>query len=255
MKLDKSIAVFAMVASLMLAMSAATAQSDFDSNPEQVSVDGDSETLQGFESSASGQADLIGGNVSNYNISGEQTTNQWAGIYGTATGSLVLGSNETGNSGVFYEWGDATVDNVYIDSFGSINWGNLTPGAPNNVTDAYGMIDSGDTDNASATYDTSEPYEIGNSTNEYTLPTAETRSNITNDEFKTGIIQDVDNEGQPANGSAQPDDPFFVAKVDDAADKGAFNGEPADYQAIVPAAISDDPEDGSTTYDLYVELS
>jgi hypothetical protein len=252
MKLDKSIAVFAMVASLMLALGTAAAQSDFDSNPEQVSVDGD-EILAGFNSSGSGSADLIGGNVSNINISGEQTTDQWAGIYGTATGSLVLGSNETGSSGVFYKWGDATVDNVYIDSFGNINWGNLTPGAPNNVTDAYGMISTGDTDNASATYNASRPYEIGNSSNTYTLPTAETESSTAGNDFDTGIIQDVDDENAPANGSAQAEDPFFVAEVNTNAD--AFNGEPADYQAIVPAAISDDPAQGSTTYDLYVELS
>jgi hypothetical protein len=254
MKLDKSIAVFAMVASLMLALGTAAAQSDFDSNPEQVSVDGD-EILAGFNSSATGSASLIGGNVSNINISGEQSTDQWAGIYGTATGSLVLGSNETGSSGVFYEWGDATVDNVYINSFDSPNWGNLTPGAPNNVTEAYGMISSDDTDNASATYDTSATYEIGNSSNTYDLATAETETNESNTWFNTGIIQDVDNEGQPANGSAQPEDPFFVAEVNDDQTVGSFNGEPADYQAIVPAAISDDPAQGSTTYDLYVELS
>jgi hypothetical protein len=253
MKLDKSIAVFAMVASLMLAVGTAAAQSNFDSNPEQVSVDGDSETLQGFNSSASGQADLIGGNVSNYNISGEQTTTRWAGIYGTATGSLVLGSNETGSSGVFYEWGDASVDNVYINSFDSPNWGNLTPGSPDNVTTAYDMIDSNYTDNATATYSVSREYEIGNTTNTYNLPTAETNAQSSSRDFDTGIIQDVDNEDIPANDSSQTNDPFFVAEVNTDAD--AFNGERSDYQAIVPAAISDDPQDGSTTYDLYVELS
>ena len=265
MKSDKSIAVLAMVASLGLAIGSAAAQGvDLSSAaPEGVEIT-DNRTLDEFENTEQQQQTVDGGNVSEVNVSGQQTTSRWSGLYGTATGSLVLGTTDAGTENLFYEWTGAEVSNVFayaqdVDgtgtgTFDGVNFANLTAASAANVSDAYN-IPTDIADDASATYEVQHTFDLNGAASGGSLTTtaAETEGGL-GSVWYTGVLQDVEDETAPVNDSdAQSNDPVFVGETVTDGSKSAFNGDEANYQMIVPADAGT-PDDGQETYTLYVEL-
>ena len=231
MKLDKSIAVLAMVASLVLAAGTAAAQNA----PAEADVD-DQSVLDELDFTSSDTVTTDGGNVTNANLSTQQSTDEFAGIYGQTDGSLVLGSNT--NDDVLYNW-SATADYVFASN-GSVEWSNLSDSNASNVDNYFGIPDGAD--DAGQTYD--EPGTENIVLNGETLngDHALTYNSTGEGDWSTVVLEDN------SSATGQPDLPVFAGIVGEGSD--AFNGDAADYQLIVPAS------DGTTTsYNMYLELS
>ena len=232
MKLDKSIAVLAMVASLILAAGAAAAQNE----PTGTSIS-EGATLDEYFNTSEDSINLDGGNVTQANLSAEQSTDNWAGLYGNATGNLVLGANDDGS--VLYNW-DAEAQNVFAASE-SVNWVNLTEdstGSATTVNDYYTMGD--DSDNATRTL-TGESSVTFDSTS-YTGDSVQTNNGATSPTWTTIALED--------NSTAEGDTniPVFAGEVGEG--DTAFNGDVADYQLMLPAVETE----GTETYNMYLEL-
>ncbi len=69
---------------------------------------------------------IIGGNVSQVNVTSVQVTDKWVGFYGEVSGSIVLGDS-TGNT--FYQWtiSDPTGGVVYATNNTVSDWSTLSP--------------------------------------------------------------------------------------------------------------------------------
>lgn len=243
MKLDKSIAVLAMVASLVLAAGTAAAQ---DNTPSEAEVDNQL-ILDEFEATTSSTADLDGGNVTEANLSAQQSTDQWAGVYGSADGSLVLGNGT--NGALLYEW-DASADYVFASN-GSVEWTNVTDSNASNVDNYFGLTGS---DTAVNTFTAPGTTSISLNGNSYEGDTALTYNSTDGDDDVQGAtdgswstITLEDN----SSATGEPDLPVFAGIVGEGED--AFNGEPADYQLLLPA--EDGGNSATTQYNMYLELS
>jgi hypothetical protein len=229
MKLDKSIAVFAMVASLMLAVGTAAAQDA----PDAATVS-DNVTLDEFNSSSSDTLDLDGGNVTEANLTSNQSTDQWAGLYGTATGTLALGED----SKTLYEW-DAEAENVFAADAGlNVDWTAIGNGTAETVNASFGYLDGSTTPENTFNAGTNEQITFDGET--FNGSTANTKDSNGDKQWSTVVLNDT-SEG--SSGAA-----VFAGIVDDSTN--AFNGDPANYQLLLPAQDSATGE----TYNLYVEL-
>ena len=236
MKLDKSIAVLAMVASLVLAAGTAAAQTN---TPGEADVESQL-TLDEYQPETTSTADLDGGNVTNANISAQQSTDQWAGVYGTANGSLVLGAGTQGTDGsLLYEW-EADADEVYASN-GSVVWSNIINGDASTVDSYFGISGSDSAVNtftATTQTVTVGPQSVGGDT-------ALTYNSTGDGDWSTIILED----NSSAVGTTNL--PVFAGIVGEGSD--AFNDDTADYQLLLPA---EDGDTGTTTsYNMYLELS
>lgn len=231
MKLDKSIAVLAMVASLILAVGAAAAQNE----PAGTSIS-EGATLDEYFNTSANTIDLDGGNVTEANLSAEQSTDNWAGLYGNATGNLVLGAGDDGS--VLYNW-DAEAQNVFAAS-GSVEWVNLSDSNATNVNNYYSLGDT--SDNATETLTESGSIDLDGTT--YNGDAVSTNDGTDSAAWETVALEDNSSETRQ-NGA---DLPVFAGIVGQST--SAFNGEVADYQLMLPADDSADAE----TYNMYLEL-
>jgi|GEM_PF-1746451 len=231
MKLDKSIAVLAMVASLVLAAGTAAAQNA----PAEADVD-DESVLDELDFTSSDTVTTEGGNVTNANLSTQQSTDEFAGIYGQTDGSLVLGSNN--NNDVLYNW-SATADYVFASN-GSVTWSNLSDSNASNVDNYFGIPEGAD--DAEATYDEPTRQSITLDGQSYEGDAALTFNSTGEGDWTTLTLEDN------SSATGQPDLPVFAGEVGEGSD--AFNGDAADYQLIVPASDST-----TTSYSMYLELS
>lgn len=235
MKLDKSIAVLAMVASLILAVGAAAAQDE----PSGTSIS-EGATLAEYFNTSEDTIDLDGGNVTQANLSAEQSTDNWAGLYGNATGSLILGTGDTdASSSTLYEW-DADAQTVFAAS-GSVEWVNLSDSNATNVNNYYSL--GADSDNATETLTTQdEPVDLDEET--YLGDAVRTNNGDGNGVWTTVALEDNSSDTR-VNGADLPVFAGFVGEGDT-----AFNGDVADYQLMLPADDSANAE----TYNMYLEL-
>lgn len=230
MKLDKSIAVLAMVASLVLAAGTAAAQ---DNQPTQSQIS-DVENLDEYFSESSDSVDLDGGNVTQADLSSEQSTDNWAGLYGNASGTLVLGAGTDGD--VLYDW-DASADSVFAAS-DDVVWSNITDGYAGTVDGFYDITGSDDA-NATFTANTNETVDV--SETEYEGSTALTNGD-SEEAWSTIVLEDNSSDEETDNL------PVFAGIVGEG--DAAFNGDEADYQMILPAE-----DENPRSFDMYLELS
>ena len=236
MKLDKSIAVLAMVASLVLAAGTAAAQDNYPADTTMAQ-----ENLSEYSLSTADTADLDGGNVSNVNLSSEQSTDQWAGVYGTADGSLVLGNGTDGS--LLYSW-NADADNVFASN-GSVDWKNMENGRATTVDNYFGLADG--SDNATNTFTTDEGGTPTIDSGDLSVTGNGTQT------FESGETEAWTTVVLESNTSASSDTdetnlPVFAGIVDEGTN--AFNGETADYQLLLPAQ-----DEVTTSYNMYLSLS
>lgn len=184
-----------------------------------------SETLNEFQTYIPDEdLDLDGGNVTTANLSSVQSTDNWAGLYGNATGNLVLGSDN-----IFYNW-DAEPQLV-LAANDTINWQNLSTPTPTEIDDYYGLDGS---DRAEVTLDTPTEVTLGNTTYE-NAPSARTYNGTEIAKWVTATLSD---------GTT----PVFVGKTRTDGST-AFTGEVANYQMMIPTG-----GDKVVPYSLYMDL-
>ncbi len=190
-----------------------------------------------YPSSTVGTIDVDSGNIYLANLTAEQSTYHWAGVYGNATGKLILGDS---SSNKMYEW-DAVAKYVYFDDDNSITWGSLQAVTCSDVEGVYGFL-SGASDSCSNTFTGTNNYDSAVTSDAVTgAITAQTYDGTSTAYWKTMAI-----------GDGGTTDIVFVAEADSAY-HSAYDGTVANYQVILP-------EDGSngdtttTTYYMWIEL-
>lgn len=237
MKLDKSIAVLAMVASLVLAAGAVAAQ---DNEPADADTEFDILDQYAFESSD--ELDVEGGNITQANLTSEQSTDDWAGVFGNASGELILGANGVGGD-VLYDW-DASADYVFAASE-AVEWTEIVNGSAEAVNDYYDNLDQQQSDDAIATFDDGVQ-EVTVAREQYEGDSVNTYDENENAVWPTVVVED----NSTAADETESGTPVFSSETLDG--ETAFNGDEADYQMLLPA------ENGDTevsSFDMYLELS
>ena len=107
-----------------------------------------------------GTVKVEAGNVTLANITTNQSTYHWAGVFGNATGKLILGD---ASGYKLYEWVAKAVY-VYFDNDNFINWSaTATSATCSDVEGEYTFL-QGKSDDCSATFTTTRTY------NSYSLP-------------------------------------------------------------------------------------
>jgi PKD repeat protein len=194
---------------------------DWSTEPDAASITG-SETFDRFRDLGGDSVDTFGGNITYSNVTAKQTTVDWAGIYGNASGSIRLGSD----SSFLYTW-EPDIDEVFASNH-SVNWSVIGNGSASEVDSYYGLDGSDsavETFNLSVSVDFEDQIVDG-------VPAVRTYNSSGGRFWLTGVLTD--------------DDPVFYGEP-----RGgeAFNGVVSDYQLIVPST------GGLTSYQLYLELN
>ena len=232
----KGIAMIAMVASLILVTGTAAAQSA-DASPVQATDEGQADVSDTPFQDGSGSA-TVGtgaGVITAANISAEQPTDNWAGLYGNATGTLVLGDNSDNS---LYEW-DARAEYVMATTGTVSDFTSLT-GSTDFDTSLNGIsaITSDGSDNATETFnDTASTGYSGDNTN-----IAKTFDGNNDQAWTTALEATSSSPGNTLSNYV------FTAVAQPGSSNTAWDGSQADYQAIVPE------DDTVSDYTLYMEL-
>jgi len=179
---------------------------------------------------------VYAGNITEANITAEQSTYHWAGIYGNASGYLVLGDS---NGYKMYRWA-AQAKYVYFDDDSIINWGNFGNTSCAQIETQYAFL-AGASDDCAHTFTTYRDFS----------------SVATGDVVGSALAaQTYDGSGSPfwytiALNDTVANDVVFVGEVSTGT---AYNGATfANYQVILP----EDGSNGDTTptpYYVWIEL-
>ena len=108
------------------------------SDPADVEIE-EQEILNAWEASLPEQTDLDveGGNVTVANLSAERSTTNWAGVFGNASGDLILGTDD-----IFFEW-DAEPD-IILASNESVDWSTIQRATVEEIDRYYDMEEFSD---------------------------------------------------------------------------------------------------------------
>ncbi|MFB6180719.1 MAG: hypothetical protein ABEJ93_02480 [Candidatus Nanohalobium sp.] len=222
----------ALLAGLCLMVSVAAAQKEAGA----ASVES-KESFGPFQPSGPDSESLRAGEILNANLSANQPTSSWAGLFGEATGNLILGNG----SNRLYEWSsDARyvyATNTDID-FGG-NWSSTTV---SDLESEYSFVENG-SDRAAVTFDSTA--NISSFTQDSKVigtVAAETLNGSGSEVWTTAFV--ADNTTNPNY--------FFAGEVSTDSSRTFWNGEnvqESGYQMILPE------DNGNTAeYSLYIEL-
>ena len=185
-----------------------------------------------YSGGSAGSIPVTSGTIYYANISGEQNSYRWVGLYGNVSGTIVL-ADSSGNK--FYNWTGATGVLTYASTAGSISWSSLVDANATAVTANDTWLAAGVTDDYASTFNgASESIgsHIFSISSDYTAP------NPSASGFKTYSLGD---------GTAL----VWAGKVVSPA--ATYDGNTADFEMMLP-------EDGTngntaaTTYNFWVEL-
>ena len=185
------------------------------------------DTVRG-EGTDSETADLVGGNITEVNVSGIQNTGRWGGFFGNIEGGLQLG--DTGQ-GLFYEWtvSDYTGAFVYVANESITNWGLVAAEA----SDMPSFLLDAAADNWTNTFDATLAFESASISEIPDVP----------------IAQTLDGDGTPAFTTfslASDGTPVWAGQAVNAGT--GFDNSTVDYQILAPAGATPVP------YQFYLEL-
>ena len=193
----------------------------------------------------SGSIDTTGGYVYTFNITTEEKTYRWVGLWGNATGNVKLGT--TTND--FYTWGSVTTGSVlyatpnstgiYVASFTETNETDLE-----GADTAYGYA-TGLTDNIESTYTASGTFQSPS------MGAGILVNTTTVDAWTNYFIKMNGDTNVPVSSLNE-----IVWAVDITVDTAGFNGELMDFELLIPE--NEEPGDGEgtiTTYYLWMELN
>ncbi|MEW6748105.1 MAG: hypothetical protein AB1295_00145 [Candidatus Micrarchaeota archaeon] len=180
-----------------------------------------------------------GGNVTNLDISGNVSTEKWAGYWGNVSAALMLSPNDD-NTAIFYSWAWTPVTGgevCAVAASSGFSWAAVQNVSAAEVDTVWGFT-GGDIDSAASTLGetcavTVAGTSVSGSAGETTGGSA----------FQSCAVADT------ATPAAKSDLAFCVNIT---AGGSLFNGQDGDYQLLVPT----DETDGNTeTYYFWVELS
>lgn len=229
-KRNSTLAIIAAIAALVLAAGAASALTPSGAT---VGTNGDKGQLA---ASAAGTVNLDAGNVTYADISADMSTLKWAGVYGNATGNLVLGDS-AGNQ--LYTW-TARGNLVYFSNAAVTNWNTLASAGGTFVNSTFPWLTQANaTDTYGATF-TGANSSIGSQIfPSLNAPYASTLSTVGN-AWKTYSLK-VDTTTAVFAGHVDPGNT-------------AYDGSAADYQVILPENGTGSNDGVPTPWDVYVEL-
>ena len=196
-------------------------------------ADIDSTDLGQFEYSTDNNISIVSGNITEANLTTRMSTYRWAGLVGTVTGDIVLG---TGADNVLYNW-SAEGNVVYATTLSSPNWTGIVAQTVSGLEANFPWLDSG-SDSAEETFSGSVTLPSGIFTGIDTIR-AQTFDEGSTPTWNTFALTDGSNT-------------IFAGQVNPTG-ANDYRGETVNYQMIVP-------EDGTegdntpTTYNLWVEL-
>ncbi len=173
------------------------------------------------------------------NVSTEMSTYHWAGIYGNASGTLVLGD---ASGSKMYTW-TATATYVFFDDDNTINWGTIDNATCTDIGTSFSFIadSTGASDSCSNTFTNSGPTNFKSIGNVLSTAYALTYDNTQTPTWKTYAVKDT-TQG----------DVFFAAETITTPGT-AFDGSPANYQAILPEN-GENADTTTQTYYIWIEL-
>jgi len=183
-----------------------------------------------------GNVPVWAGNISLVNVTTEQSTYHWAGVYGNATGTLVLGDS---GSNKMYEW-SAKANYVFFDDESTINWDNLDTATCSDVETSFNFL-SGASDDCDSTLTTTHDPSFKAITDIGATVAGQTYDSSGSGYWWTLAIKDN-----------TAGDVIFVGEVDNNY-HSAYNGDTVNYQVILP----ENGEGGNTTattYYIWIEL-
>ena len=173
---------------------------------------------------------VVAGNVYQTDISVESLTQWWAGLYGTITETVVLGSGTS----KFYEWPVSTITGyVYITTGTTVDWANAsTTVSTTEVNTALGGAwNPGADENFEATFEVNTAV-AGNYCSDANAPFTLTYDNTGTGTWPTCAYWDSLNSVL-----------ILEAKINQGGT--SFKGTTVDYQALVPATT------GGVTYYIW----
>lgn len=208
---------------LLVLMSAAVAA------PESAVIRKNTLTFDSQESKDSLTVDV--GTVTGAQLTGDLPADKWAGLYGNATGSHVIGDD----SGSLFQWRTSPARYVYLDEDGINFFNNWSAGNKSLLRREYPYLDS-----------SVEGADTLNST--LTINSSLQKSNISG----AAAVRTLDGAGSPYWDTAylyDGSDGFFAGVVE--VTGTSFLGEEVDYQMMVPEKGSDgDP----VSYGVWMEV-
>ena len=201
-----------------------------------------------YPSSSAGSISVVSGRIYEANVTGEQSTYHWAGVYGNATGTLILG--DSSNKKMF-EW-PAKATYVFFDDDGTIDWENLGDATCTDVENSFGFL-SGASDDCSNTFSagTAVPDFKSISTTGFsgtiTAKTLDGEATQTA-HWVTYAIKDTTNSDVLFAAETE-----YITSGESSTTHSAYNGVPANYQAILPEN-GNNGDTSATTYYIWIEL-
>jgi len=183
---------------------------------------------QSWSGTSSTSVNILGGNITEVNVSGYSQTGRWAGFWGEVSGGLKL--SDSTNS--FYEWtvSDVTGAVVYAADAAVSNWGSV---AAAGTLDMPGYLTAGATDNFTNTFNTTGKTFTSTSLSVGSAPYTNTYSSGAAGNLETYALKD---------GATL----IWAGKA--LSNEASFNGGTVDYQLLVPANGTQE------TYNFYLEL-
>ncbi|MEM5828755.1 MAG: hypothetical protein QW480_00725 [Candidatus Aenigmatarchaeota archaeon] len=187
-----------------------------------------------------GNQQVKAGEIYLLNLTTKMSTYHWAGIYGNATGELVLASTISGNTYKMYNW-SARATYVIFDNNDISTWSFQSANC-NDVGAEFSFIgESTDaSDKCSATFSTTGSVNFKSIGVVSNTILAQTYDNTGASFWKTFAVKKGNN------------DVAFVAEVVNPAAK-AYNGDDANFQAILPEN-GEEGDTTATTYYIWIEL-
>ena len=223
---------------LILALTVLAAPYVLAVTPAGGSVQGTAADQGAYPSSSGGTIDVEAGNIYLANVTGEQSTYHWAGVYGNATGTLVLGDSSTPPHKM-YEW-PANATYVFFDDDSTINWDNLDTATCSDVETSFNFL-SGASDDCDSTLTTTHDPSFKAITDIGATVAGQTYDSSGSGYWWTLAIKDNTAE-----------DVIFVGEVDNNY-HSAYNGDTVNYQVILPEN-GENGDTGTTTYYIWIEL-
>ncbi len=232
MRIENVILVGAILAIFGIVAGSAFAMAD----PAGGSVVGTATDQGEYPETSVGTIDVVSGHIYEANVTGEQPTYHWAGIYGNAAGNLILGDS---SSHVMYNW-TARATYVFFDDDNTVDWDNLTTATCTDVESSFGFL-SGANDDCANTFTATRDPSFKSIPDIAATSAVQTYDDTNSGYWWTLAIKDnTDN------------DVLFAAEVDTSG-HNSYNGVSSNYQVILPES-GDTGDTTATTYNIWIEL-
>jgi len=182
---------------------------------------------------SSGTITALGGGATSLSATTETQTVTWQGFYGEVTANMSLENN---GGSVLYSWTNATNGTIYLSRKATVNFENITAV---NVCDVDEDITGTGSDRVNNTFKPSNNTELTVGDITIAAGTACALNTYVNDTSQNSVFEEIilTDDGTTA---------IYATSIEE--DQEGFDGQPHDWQALVPSNLS------TLTYYVYVEF-